>query len=255
MRRGYADTPDGQIHYRTDGEGEPLLLLHSTPMNSDQFSELIPYLAKEHRVIAMDTIGYGNSDKPRRIFRIEDFSQSIAHFLDAVDIEKTSVFGNFTGATLAIEMATKYPDRVDKLVIAGVILYPTEQYVPDMPVTEDGSFLMKLWESNFQFPRTFVSKEAAFRMFVSSLMAGEGQGGACHAVTASDNSVKMPLIKSPTLIVSGDKDYFFENVEQAQQLIPRCKTSIIEGGGFSVAYQKPAEFAAVVIDFLREPGV
>ena len=65
MKRGYADTPEGQVHYRTEGNGEPLLLLHKAGLSSDEFTEMLPFLGKKFQVIAMDVLGYGNTDLPK----------------------------------------------------------------------------------------------------------------------------------------------------------------------------------------------
>ena len=59
---GYAQAPQGQLHYRDAGSGDPILLLHQTPRSLDEFAELQPLLARNHRVIAMDMVGFGGSD-------------------------------------------------------------------------------------------------------------------------------------------------------------------------------------------------
>ena len=74
MREGFVDTPEGQVHYVTEGSGEPLLLLHMTPQSTYQFRELMPLLAESRRVIAMDTIGYGDSFRPQRQHYMEDYA-------------------------------------------------------------------------------------------------------------------------------------------------------------------------------------
>jgi len=73
VRRAFLDTPEGQIHYRTAGAGRPVLLLHQTPRSSDEYRDVIPILARELRVVAMDTIGYGDSYKPAGTSTIEDY--------------------------------------------------------------------------------------------------------------------------------------------------------------------------------------
>jgi len=57
VHRRYLDTPDGQIHYVTAGSGRPVLLLHQTPRSWDEYRDVIPILARERRVVALDTIG------------------------------------------------------------------------------------------------------------------------------------------------------------------------------------------------------
>ncbi|MGB3191859.1 MAG: alpha/beta fold hydrolase, partial [Limnoraphis sp.] len=82
VKRAYLDTEDGQILYRIAGEGEAILLLHMTPRSSDEFREIIPILAKNKQVIAMDLMGLGDSDKPPREYSVADYVQNIITLWD-----------------------------------------------------------------------------------------------------------------------------------------------------------------------------
>ncbi|NIR60047.1 MAG: alpha/beta fold hydrolase, partial [Gammaproteobacteria bacterium] len=62
LHRAFADTSLGQIHYRKAGEGPPLVLLHNTWLSSRMFFGVIPDLAREFTVYALDTLGQGDSD-------------------------------------------------------------------------------------------------------------------------------------------------------------------------------------------------
>jgi pimeloyl-ACP methyl ester carboxylesterase len=63
FRNHYIETSLGQLHYAEQGAGKPMLLLHQTPRSFDEFRELIPLLAHDNRVIAMDMYGFGRSAK------------------------------------------------------------------------------------------------------------------------------------------------------------------------------------------------
>lgn len=110
MKRAYADIPEGQIHYRTEGEGPPLLLIHQAVISSLEYSRMIPILSKTHRVMAMDMLGCGGSDKPPRAYQIGDYARSVASFLDSLGIKKASVVGHHTGACIGVELAVTYPE-------------------------------------------------------------------------------------------------------------------------------------------------
>ncbi|MBD0266361.1 MAG: alpha/beta fold hydrolase, partial [Tolypothrix sp. Co-bin9] len=113
IKREFLDTEDGQILYRIGGEGKPLLLLHQNPRSSDEFVELMSILAKTRRVIAMDFLGLGDSDKPPRLYSIQDYAKTVIALLDELGISSTSILGNHTGAFVAGEVAVAYPQRVD----------------------------------------------------------------------------------------------------------------------------------------------
>ena len=66
---------------------------------------------------------------------------------------------------------------------------------------------------------------------------------------------KLPLIKSPTLVVSGTEDMFYSAVEKVKSLIPRSRVEIIQCAGNHIANQKPKELAQAILDFLKDPSV
>ena len=98
MKRAYVEIPEGQIHYQIDGDGDPVLLIHATPTSSDEYFQIMPVLGKAYKVEAMNTLGYGKSDKPSHCYEISDYAQGVIHFLSTLDLKKTSIIGNLTGA-------------------------------------------------------------------------------------------------------------------------------------------------------------
>ena len=88
IRRGFVDTPDGQIHYATAGQGKPLLLLHQTPRSWAEYLYVLPIFAEKYWTIAMDTVGFGDSYKPERQATIEGYAQGVIAFLAAMSIPR-----------------------------------------------------------------------------------------------------------------------------------------------------------------------
>ena len=118
MKRGYADTPEGQIHYTEDGKGEPLLLLHQTGSSRSLF-RLLPLLSKSYRVFAIDNLGEGNSDPLPPNAEIRDMARSYIHFMDAMGLAKAHVFGMHTGNKVGTELGAGWPARIDGLILCG----------------------------------------------------------------------------------------------------------------------------------------
>ena len=99
MEHGYASTPEGQVHYITAGEGEPLVLLHQNPRSSREFLAMTPILAKDHRVYALDLLGCGSSGPlPEGEFGLLDLARNVVHVMDALGIESSDFFGCHTGS-------------------------------------------------------------------------------------------------------------------------------------------------------------
>ena len=123
MRRGLADTPEGQVHYVTDGEGEPLILLHKSPRSSRMYLKLIPLLAEHYRVVALDMLGYGYSDPPPAGGDVlADLALNITHVLDALEIERCHLYGIHTGSAVA----AGWPDRIGSLILFSLPLLDEE---------------------------------------------------------------------------------------------------------------------------------
>ena len=260
-KRAYADIPEGQVHYQTEGNGEPLLLLHQTAMSSDEYCPVIPILAKNYKVIAMDTLGYGKSDAPPRQYQIEDYARSVFSFLDALGITKASIMGHHTGASIAVEMAALLPERVDKLVLSGCPYYKpeagiahlTDGIAKPMEITEDGSHITKVWEMAKTYS-TQQNPKIWHEIFLNWMIAGERGEEGHFAVFMYRVEQRLPLIQSPTLIMSGDVDLFYKRVELIKSLVPQNRVAILEKGGAFVALEKPVEFAEIILDFMRNPG-
>ena len=138
MKRGYAETPEGQVHFRTEGEGDPLLLLHQAPRSSRMYVNLIPLLSGHYRVIAMDMLGYGSSDPPLEDVEMPYMARNVIHVLDALEIEKCHLFGLHTGSGVAVEATASWPDRMGTLTIYGFPLVENESERQSVNTTAEG---------------------------------------------------------------------------------------------------------------------
>lgn len=261
MKKAYIGIPEGQIHYRTAGNGDPILMLHQTALSSEEFSEVVPILGKSHQVIALDTMGYGNSDPPPYQYSVEDYAMSVVHFLDALSITRTSLVGHHTGAAIAVETAAAYPERIDKLVLSGCPYLEREvrkawlvqpRYKP-MEIGRDGAHITELW--NYYSSRwPHFEPEVLQKVLADYLKADLGRRAvdAYHAVYAYDIEPRLALVMSPTLLITGTGDTFYDRREATKRLIPRCRIHIIDGTHDHPAWEKPKEFARAILDFLDE---
>jgi len=109
----------GQLHIATAGQGNPIILLHQTPRSWDEFRELIPLLAVEHRVIAMDMYGFGQSAKFPAPQTIEKYASGVIALADAMGLPTFNLLGHHTGGLVAFAVAAQYPDRVNRLIISA----------------------------------------------------------------------------------------------------------------------------------------
>ena len=154
ITRQFATTDDGrQFHYRRAGSGPVVVLRHESPRSSAALLPLIAALAARFTVIAIDTPGYGLSE-PLAIESptIADYAAACAPELAALGIDRCALYGNHTGACVAIEFAAQQPERVSGLVLEGLPLFTPEQrtdlvahYAPDTSPRIDGGHLAQAW--------------------------------------------------------------------------------------------------------------
>ncbi|MEG1605354.1 MAG: alpha/beta hydrolase [Clostridia bacterium] len=115
---------DIQLHYRAQGDGTPLVLLHGNGENLDYFEKQIDCFSAFFRVIAVDTRGHGRSPRGDAPFTLAQFVEDLRALLDQLAISKAHLLGFSDGANVALLFKLKYPRRVLRLVLNGANLCP-----------------------------------------------------------------------------------------------------------------------------------
>src|SRR5215216_4010631 len=113
----YIDTGDLRQHAVIGGEGPPLLLLHGWPENWYAWRLVMPELARDFEVIAVDQRGIGLSDKPHDGYDIGTLAADMVSLMDSLGHQRFALVGFDTGMFIAYALATDHPDRLDRLVV------------------------------------------------------------------------------------------------------------------------------------------
>lgn len=112
----YIDVDDLRIRYIKTGEGPNLVLLHTLRTQLDIFQKVIPDLAKDFTVYALDYPGHGFSEIPEQDYRPEFFVKTVEGFLEQLDIEKATLAGISIGGTISLIIAADHNPRVEKVI-------------------------------------------------------------------------------------------------------------------------------------------
>lgn len=269
MKRGYVDTPAGQIHYRIEGAdkpGTPVILLHATPSSSQSMTPLISRLGAEFPAIGMDSMGYGQSDRPKTPFTTaEEFAQSIAWFIQGRGYEKVNLFGMLTGSQFAMQTAADFPDLVESVVVSECFNWgtPSRRAVHERihryhPRQEDGSHIMELWGRTGQ-GRDVKEREHRLKDYLAvnddtgaEAYGGMGwEGAGPFAMCHQDMWSVTPRVKAPVLVTYFPDSERIRALEKFLETLPRAKGNR-EAPSF---LQDPDAYAQILIDFYKNPGV
>ncbi len=115
----YADINGLHLYYEVHGEGRPMILLHGGLGSGEMFGPTLPTLAEKHQVIAPDLQAHGRTADIDRPIDFRLMADDIAALIDHLGLEKPDVVGYSLGGGVAFFTASKYPEKVGKLVIAS----------------------------------------------------------------------------------------------------------------------------------------
>src|SRR5271167_63811 len=112
---GYAPVNGIRIWYATFGRGEPVLLLHGGLANSNYWGNQVPALARNYRVIVMDSRGHGRSAQDERPYGYDLMASDVLGLMDFLKLPKAAIVGWSDGAILGLDIAIHHPERLTKL--------------------------------------------------------------------------------------------------------------------------------------------
>ena len=115
----YADLNGLHLYYEIHGDGRPLILLHGGLGSGEMFAPILPSFTAGHRVILVDLQGHGRTADIDRPLDIRLMADDIAALIDHLGLDRPDVVGYSLGGGVAFWTASKYPDKVRRLVMAS----------------------------------------------------------------------------------------------------------------------------------------
>ena len=259
-RRGYIDSPYGQLHYRDQGDPDQttaILLLHQTAWSSIQWQGVQPLLAAAgYRSIAPDTPGYGMSDGPDQLPTIEDYAAAMAPLLDALGLDRVVIAGHHTGSSIGAALTGLLSGRVAGLAMHAPSLYNAEEKETllgyphwDQSLKDDGSH----WTARWDFARKATGNKAKLTATQLSVMmfftTGATEWFGHHAVFNYDLGAALQAVDVPTLVISNTGDVSHDKVPRALELRPDFEYAELEGGTVYIVYEEPERWSPLLIEF------
>jgi pimeloyl-ACP methyl ester carboxylesterase len=142
----FVDIGELRLHAVIGGDGPPLLLIHGWPQAWYAWRMLMPTLAGDFELIAVDQRGMGLSDKPKDGYDTATLANDLVALMDALGHERFAVYGTDTGMTIAYALAADHPNRVERLVVSEA---PLPGISPSPPLFLPPALNARLWHLAF----------------------------------------------------------------------------------------------------------
>jgi pimeloyl-ACP methyl ester carboxylesterase len=258
-----------QVIERGPRNGSPIVLVHCFSCAINWWSRMIPFVAREHRVIAVDLLGHGGSEKPTSGYTIPNQADLVAEAMSRLGVRNAVVVGHSLGGAVVTGLAERSPRLVRKVVIvdtppshkgdslglvaklgfAPVIGELFWRVKPDAAIEEG---LGVAFAPGFDVPDEFV--DDVNRMTYSSYHdSPEG---------SSDYSDEEPLDRrmrasgKPLMVIMGAEEQIVndpaERLAEYRRTVPGVRTKLIADSGHSPNVEKPALTAKLVLGFAGE---
>jgi pimeloyl-ACP methyl ester carboxylesterase len=259
VERQFISLSAGRVHVAGCGSGRPILLLHQTPRSWDEYRDVLPLLGRKYRALAMDTVGFGDSEPlPVGTDTIERWAAAAHELLAAFGIARAVVVGHHTGAAIAIEMAAMHPERMEALVLSAApyvdaerrAAEPTRRIIDDVAVRSDGRHLVELWARRQPFyPEN--RRDLLERFMIDALKAGPRAAEGHRVVGRYIMEKRLPLVRCPALVIAPMADpHAYPHAAKVAAAIAGSRLVAIDGGMVPLPDQMPEVFASTVDDFL-----
>lgn len=259
-----------RLAYLDEGHGPPVLLIHGIPTSSFLWRNVIPVLARTHRVIAPDMLNYGESDKPRHAdVSIAAQARLMVGVLDALGIRRADVVSHDIGGGVAQIIAVRHPERVGKLALSNAVCFDSWPIPEFKPLQEPSAEEKMSLEAFIEMLRGFLPQgvhrvEALTPEAVEIILQPwSSEDGKCALFRNFQRlnpeytqaiAGELQQLEHETLVLWGREDRFQKPAyaEKLRNAIPKAEVVWIDEAAHWIMEEKPAEVAAALISFLKK---
>lgn len=249
---------------QSSDKNRPIVLLHCLAGSIEWWSDLLPLLAKKQRVIAIDALGHGGSEKPASDYSIERQAELVEQALRKLSIHNAIFVGHSTGAATAIAVAERARELIERLVLISEPpddSFAGSEFITDLSLTPflgevlwgqatDAGIkggLKQAFAPGFNIPDQLVAsiRQMTYTSYSESTAAAESYSDE-RALDERLSAIELPL-----LAIFGAEDQIVD-VGRAQATYARlrgAKTVVLPGIGHSANVESPREIAKLILDF------
>lgn len=255
-----------QAHYRIEGNGPHVILLHGTAASLHTWKSWVDVLQDSFTVLTVDIPGFGlTGADPNHDYSTKAYNAFLNEITQKLSIEHFHLGGNSLGGYISWNYALDHPERVDKLILVDAAGFPHESPSifklirnPILAPIIKRIGVRSLIESNLQevyYDDSKITEQLIDRYYAMSLRAGNRDALIARVKRQDINRVdQLDQIEEPTLLMWGEADLWvpFEDAMKFDQAIPNSKIISYKDAGHIPMEEKPVQSAQDALDFLLE---
>lgn len=254
-----------KIHYRDQGKGYPIVLIHGTGASLHTWDEWTEELIKNYRVIRLDLPAYGlTGQDPEKRYSSLDYVNLLDAFLDQLGVKEFHLGGNSLGGLVSWLYASYHDQKVNKLLLLNPSGFPFDS--TPMVIKLAKIPILNLF-IRYITPKSFVKKNLKEVYYNDDLITNktidryydltlfEGNRDAFidrSLIEREDYTDRLTLIQSPALVIWGENDEWIpvEDSEKFKAHLNNIKVVIMPKTGHIPMEERPKESVAIALDFL-----
>lgn len=224
FKSGYSEVNGIKMYYEIYGQGKPIVLIHGGGSTiQTNFGKLIPLLAKNRKVIAVELQAHGRTSDRNADLSFEQDADDVAALLKNLNIDKSDFFGFSNGGTTTLQIAIRHPEIVDKIILGSALA--KRNGVPEW----FWGFMEQARLENMPEQLKTGYKQVAADTNGLQIMHDRDARRMVNFKDIPDEQIKS--IKAPTLIIIADKDIItYEHAIEMHRQIANSELAIIPGG-------------------------
>lgn len=253
------------LDFQDNGSGKPLILIAGLGSDSQSWLPVISGLSKHNRIITFDNRGVGRSPADNKGITIQKMTDECVVLMEHLKLSSSSILGHSMGGMIAMDLAVRYPDKVDKLILeatAPSISTRNKELFKDWVEYLNSGMKKELWFRNifyWIFSPAFFDKEEFLNNAVQMAIdypypqSNNSFENQVNAVSQFDYTNELSKINISTLIMYGQEDLLFPEFENNNQYneLTKSELVVIQKAAHSIHMDNPEGFIEAVIDFLK----
>jgi len=262
-----------KVHYWDEGSGDvPIILVHGINSNVTFWQENVFALAKTHRVIAVDLIGFGDTDKPQINYNVAMLAQFLYDFLQSLQLKRYYLVGHSLGGAVSLQFVILFPGLVEKLVLVSpvgfthklpwvlrlvalpfvdkLLLHINEKLIAKaiyLYVYDKSCITEEFLQNNYRIAQLPGAQKVLVGLLRQNIDIHGIKKNMVKTLTAN-----LPKLTMPILVIWGknDKLLLVENARAALQLMPQARLELFDRCGHVPQLEYSERFNQLVKDFL-----